>query len=60
MMRCGYCGSARHTTGYCPKTHGGQAARAALRCSYCGGQDHNRDACAKAWPGPSPVRILDR
>jgi hypothetical protein len=29
-------------------------------CSYCGADDHNRDACPKAWPGPHPVRILDR
>ena len=57
---CSYCGSRAHTIALCPKTWGGQIARARLRCSYCGADDHNRDACPKAWPGPHPVRILDR
>ncbi len=59
-MWCSYCGSDKHDTKYCPKTSEGESNRLHLRCDYCGAKDHNRDACPKAWPGPNPVRILDR
>ena len=50
-MRCGYCGSSRHTLANCPKTWGGQANRNAMRCSYCGSREHNVEACPKTWSG---------
>lgn len=57
-MRCGYCGSSLHPTGYCPKTAVGQANRAALGCSYCGSRAHNEAACPKLGRTIRPGGIL--
>lgn len=63
-MRCGYCGSDRHTIKLCPKTAGGQANRQNLHCGYCGSGDHNIQACPKTFSGNAarawyPDRVAD-
>lgn len=53
---CTYCGSREHNTDLCPKTWGGQIARAHLYCSYCGSNQHTVKYCPKTWSGPSNRR----
>lgn len=48
---CAYCGSRQHNVEMCPKTAGGQCARANLHCTYCGANDHDVTACPKTYTG---------